>query len=590
MGGAARAQIENDRSSLHKAVLRVTLNRSAGGARLLPVGHKLGRYEVLTKLASGGMAVVYIANAQGTAGFERMFAIKVLHAHLAYEEEFIRMFLDEARLAARIRHPNVVPTIDISDSQETGYFLVMEYIEGDHLGTLLSNASKLNEKLPVPVVLRVIVDALNGLAAAHALCDESGKPLNLIHRDVSPHNVMVGLDGVSRLTDFGVAKADDRLTHTRDGEVKGKLAYMAPEQASSGACDARSDLFAMGVILWESLCGRRLFRAESTGAALHMLLNGEIAPPSAADPALAVLDDLLKKALDRDPAGRFQTALEFVDALEAVAPKVGGIAPRREVTKAVKRYAAEKLIRDRELIAAAIVLLRGGAGPANMGSEPSSPSRVRQAPARELLDPQAKDRAASIATSPRIFTKARSLRPPAAMRVSAASPLAPFLDKRGLAAPPPLGTIQEQAIPVAPESIAPNRPARPSRVAWIALCGLILIGLGGWLALRSVPPKPARVIAIAPKATPVVHAAPAAAPVIVALPPVPPPAVEPLAAAVPAPPPSPPEPTPPPSKRRAPTARNGAKAPIHDSRPPARPIARPAPARPERLMPNPYMR
>ena len=209
-------------------------------------GRRLGRYEVLARLASGGMAGVYVARALGVAGFERLFAVKVLHPHLAHEQEFITMFLDEARLAARIRHPNVVPTIDISDTQDAGYYLVMEYIEGDHLGALLQQAYKLGTRLPPPIALRVIVDALEGLAAAHELTDESGRRINLVHRDVSPHNVMVGTDGIARITDFGVAKAEVRLSTTREGQFKGKLAYMAPEHASTGEADQRSDLFSAG--------------------------------------------------------------------------------------------------------------------------------------------------------------------------------------------------------------------------------------------------------------------------------------------------------------------------------------------------------
>ena len=156
------------------------------------------------------------------------------------------MFLDEARLAARIRHPNVVPTIDISDTQDAGYYLVMDYIEGDHLGALLQKAYKLGARLPAPIALRVIVDALEGLAAAHELTDESGRRINLVHRDVSPHNIMVSTDGIARITDFGVAKAEVRLSTTRQGQFKGKLAYMAPEHASTGEADQRSDLFSAG--------------------------------------------------------------------------------------------------------------------------------------------------------------------------------------------------------------------------------------------------------------------------------------------------------------------------------------------------------
>ncbi|NOY92422.1 MAG: protein kinase [Deltaproteobacteria bacterium] len=306
-------------------------------------GKRLGRYEVLTQIASGGMAGVYAGRAVGVAGFERLVAIKVLHPHLAYEEEFISMFLDEARLAARIRHPNVVATLDISDSDGDGYFIVMEYIEGDHFGGLLSKAARGGERLPTPVVVRVVVDALAGLSAAHNLLDETGAPLELVHRDVSPHNVMVGKDGISRLTDFGVAKAQVRLSSTRAGQFKGKLSYMAPEQASTGMADQRSDLFSMGIILWEGLTGRRLFRAENNAATLNKILREPIPMPSELYPELAPFDEVLGKALCRDPKERHQTADEMLEALEAVAQKMGGVASTRSVAKEVKRWDGEKL-------------------------------------------------------------------------------------------------------------------------------------------------------------------------------------------------------------------------------------------------------
>jgi serine/threonine-protein kinase len=361
----------------------VTANAPPELAGPLAAGRRLGRYEVLAKLASGGMAVVYVARAQGVAGFERLVALKVLHANLAHEEEFIRMFLDEARLAARIRHPNVVSTIDISDSAETGYFLVMDYIEGDHLGALLSAAHKANERMPIGVALRIVADALNGLGAAHDLTDETGKHLNLVHRDVSPHNIMVGVDGVSRLTDFGVAKAEDRLTHTRDGQVKGKLAYMAPEQAATGASDARSDLFSMGIILWECVTGRRLFRAGSTAQTLNKLLHEEVPAPSSVHAELAPLDAVLRRALQREPSERYQTADEFAQGIEEVAAKLGGLASLREVGKSVRALADIKLQRDKKLIDDAVEAIRRhqtGELPLEIdgASEPSVPSVASQ--------------------------------------------------------------------------------------------------------------------------------------------------------------------------------------------------------------------
>ncbi len=319
-------------------------------------GRQLGRYEILTQLASGGMASVYIARAQGVAGFERLVAIKVLHPHLAYEQEFISMFLDEARLAARIRHMNVVPTLDVSDSPGDGYFLVMEYIEGDHLGALLGRAAKNGDRLPRPFVCRVLLDTLQGLAAAHHLTDEHGKPLKLVHRDVSPHNILVGTDGIARLTDFGVAKADVRMASTRAGQFKGKLSYMAPEQASSSETDQRSDLFSLGIILWESLTGRRLFKGESNAATLNKLLNDTIVRPSELWPELEPFDDVVMKALSRNPSDRFQTADAFGEALDDLAGRTG-LAKTRDVAEVVRSLNAEKLQDERQRVRDSIEVL-----------------------------------------------------------------------------------------------------------------------------------------------------------------------------------------------------------------------------------------
>lgn len=319
-------------------------------------GRQLGRYEILTQLASGGMASVYVARAQGVAGFERLVAIKVLHPHLAYEQEFVSMFLDEARLAARIRHMNVVPTLDISDSPGDGYFLVMEYIEGNHLGSLLGRAAKRGETLPRPFVFRVLTDALQGLAAAHRLADENGRPLKLVHRDVSPHNILVGTDGIGRLTDFGVAKADVRMASTRAGQFKGKLSYMAPEQASSSETDQRSDLFSVGIILWECLTGRRLFKGDSNAATLNKLLNDTVVKPSAVWAELEPYDEVVMKALSRNPEQRFQSAEEFGEALD-VAASAEGIAKTRDVAEVVRALDGEKLQDERDRVRDAIDLL-----------------------------------------------------------------------------------------------------------------------------------------------------------------------------------------------------------------------------------------
>lgn len=266
------------------------------------------------------------------------------------------MFLDEARIAARIRHMHVVPTLDISDSPGDGYFLVMEYIEGSHLGALLGRAAKRGERLPQPFVARVLIDALQGLGAAHRLTDERGTPLKLVHRDVSPHNILVGTDGIARLTDFGVAKADVRMATTRAGQFKGKLSYMAPEQASSNSTDQRSDLFSLGIILWESLTGRRLFKGESNAATLNKLLNDTVAKPSELWPDVERFDDVVMKALRRNPDDRFQSAEEFGEALESAAGRAG-VAKTRDVADVVRFLDAEKLQDERSRVRDAIKVL-----------------------------------------------------------------------------------------------------------------------------------------------------------------------------------------------------------------------------------------
>ncbi len=368
-------------------------------------GRQLGRYEVLHMLASGGMASVYVARAQGVAGFERLVAIKVLHPHIAHDEDFISMFLDEARLAARLRHPNAVGTLDISDTQGDGYFLVMEYVEGDHFGHLLRSAAKGGSRLPVPVVARIVMDGLAGLQAAHELTDTTGAPLDLVHRDVSPHNLLVGSDGVARITDFGIAKAQVRLSSTRDGQFKGKLSYMAPEQAASGMADQRSDLFSVGIVLWEALTGRRLFRGENNADVLNKILNPNVPPPSRFDETLTPFDAVIARALAREPKDRFQTAEEFLDAVEEAARSLGGVATPRAVSKEVNLWLGDKIERERAALRAAIEAsgrseLTPGVLPRPMesGSQPTTPSQVR---ARDDLDLTVGAKPSKISVPPR---------------------------------------------------------------------------------------------------------------------------------------------------------------------------------------------
>jgi eukaryotic-like serine/threonine-protein kinase len=276
---------------------------------------QLGRYSVFAELASGGMATVYLGRMTGAAGFGRTVAIKRLHPHLARDPEFVSMFLDEARLAARVQHPNVVPTLDVVTT-DNELFLVLEYVKGESLGGLVRASRAAGRSIPLPVVLSIAVGVLNGLHAAHEAKDEHGAALDIVHRDVSPQNVLVGADGVARVLDFGVAKASTRLQTTRDGQIKGKIAYMAPEQIAGNAT-RQSDVYAAGVVLWEALALQRLFTGENEAALLKAVIMPNVQPPSAFNPDVpADLDRIVMRALATDPIERFATAREMAEALD----------------------------------------------------------------------------------------------------------------------------------------------------------------------------------------------------------------------------------------------------------------------------------
>ncbi|WP_438023736.1 protein kinase domain-containing protein [Sorangium sp. So ce233] len=283
-----------------------------------------GRYESLRAIASGGMATVYLGRAVGAGGFERLVALKMMHPHIAAEPEFVAMFLDEARLAARVRHPNVVATFDLV---EDPLFLVMEYIEGPSLHLLLRTCARAKRPLPLGIALRIFLDVLAGLHAAHELTGSEGEPLHLVHRDVSPQNVLVGIDGVSRITDFGVARAETRLMSTRGNALKGKLAYMAPEQIRAQQIDRRSDVYSAGVVLWEMLTEERLFKADNDGALIAQILQGPPTGPRGVVPSVpAAIDLICLRALNTDPNDRFPTAAAFAEALEEAAAQTPGLA------------------------------------------------------------------------------------------------------------------------------------------------------------------------------------------------------------------------------------------------------------------------
>ena len=298
----------------------------------------LERYAMYEGFASGGMAVVHYGRVRGSVGFSRPVAIKKLHPHFAVDPEFVAMFLDEARLAGRVQHPNVVQTIDAVSSQGE-LFVVLEYVHGQSLSALLAAARQDEERVPPAIAAAVVFGTLEGLHAAHEARDAQGELLEMVHRDVSPQNVLVGTDGVARVLDFGVAKARGRAQVTREGALKGKLAYMAPEQIKGHATRV-SDVFAASIVLWEALTGARLFVADDEGGVIGKVLYEPITSPRVLVPDLPeTLEAVVMRGLAREPTERFSSARAMAEALQAST----ALATPIEVGTWVQRLAGEML-------------------------------------------------------------------------------------------------------------------------------------------------------------------------------------------------------------------------------------------------------
>lgn len=286
------------------------------------------------------MATVHLGRLVGPAGFHRLVAVKRLHPRFARDPEVVRSFIEEARIAARLRHPNVVPTLDVVVRGEE-LLLIMEYVHGEALHRLLRSRGDRPRRLPPRIIGAILRDVLEGLHSAHRATDGSGRPLGLVHRDVSPHNVIVGADGLARVLDFGIAVATERARGLPGHGLAGKLPYMAPEQLLSGEVTPRTDVFGAAVILWEGLAGARLFPKDAT---ITELLEAEIREPPGAP---ALLTPIVMRGLSRSPALRFASAGEMAEALE----RVVALATRRELGAWVQAEANKTLLERAELIA-----------------------------------------------------------------------------------------------------------------------------------------------------------------------------------------------------------------------------------------------
>lgn len=273
-----------------------------------------GPYEVLARLATGGAANIFLAR-QSQGGVDSLVCLKTLLPERAKDQEFVAMFLDEARLAARLNHPNCVAIYDLGREAGT-YYITMEYILGETLWGLLATVAEVRAPLPPNVVASILAATAEGLHHAHQLNDPEGRPYNLVHRDVSPQNIMVGYDGRTKVVDFGIAKAETGREATATGIVKGKFSYMSPEQIRGMPVDARTDVFSTGIILHEMLTTEKLFRGDTEFQLMERVRNAEVLPPSKFNRRVPeALDKIVMKALARDVADRYASALELAQDL-----------------------------------------------------------------------------------------------------------------------------------------------------------------------------------------------------------------------------------------------------------------------------------
>ncbi|HEY2366096.1 MAG TPA: serine/threonine-protein kinase [Polyangiaceae bacterium] len=320
---------------------------------------QVGRYRLIAELAHGGMGDVYLGVAQGPAGFSKLMVIKMLRPALADDEQFLAMFLEEARLAARLNHPNIVQTVEVGNEGRR-YFLAMEYLEGQSLQRLRQRVAK-EHPFPLGQHIRIIVEALNGLQYAHELVDIDNRALGIVHRDATPHNIFVTYDGQVKVVDFGIAKAMDSSLETRTGELKGKVAYMPPEQASAQRVDRRADVFALGVMVWEAAVGRRLWKGLNEVAIMHELLTGNIPSPRSIEPSVPPeLDAICKRALAMRADDRYATAADFAQALERFLANIGDRTTSRDIATLTSTAFAADRRELREIIDNQLRTLRSG--------------------------------------------------------------------------------------------------------------------------------------------------------------------------------------------------------------------------------------
>ena len=336
-------------------------------------GSQLGDSELLVRIGRGGMATVWVARERAkNPGDDRLVAVKAMLPELAEESEFVRMFLDEVKLVRSIRHPNVVQVHDVGEHDGV-MWMSMEWVEGESLHTVIAEAGK-RRAIPPEMAVKVIADACAGLHAAHELRDENQKLRGVVHRDISPHNILIGTNGVVKLVDFGVAKAVGRVSEaTRAGQLKGKFGYMSPEQARGKPVDRRSDVFSIGIVLFELTTSRRLFRGDSDIETLKLVISAQVPRPSSLDPSYPLeLERIVLRALERDMQARYQTAAELESDLRNYLKTQRIVVAQSGLAGLLKRVVGQRIEQRRKAVRSALKSITAGPTPQDLlSAEPA---------------------------------------------------------------------------------------------------------------------------------------------------------------------------------------------------------------------------
>ena len=390
-------------------------------------GRMLGKYQLIAEIARGGMGVVYLAMIQGPGKFNKLVVVKELKPEMVEEPAFLTMFLDEARLAARLSHPNIVQTNEVGNDGDR-YFMAMDYLDGRGLDQVRRRARTAGFGLSAPMQLRVLCEMLAGLDYAHALTDFDGSPLNIVHRDVSPQNVFLTFDGQIKLLDFGIAKAADSMHETHAGVLKGKVSYMSPEQARGHKVDARADVFSAGIMLWEALTGQRLREGKNDQEKLWALVSADVPRASSVKPWVPPeLDEICARAMAWDRDERYPTAGALQQDLERYLAVTGTNVTARDVGACVTEMFREDRATTQGVIEAHVARARGASSRdaipiidvssrsrSGLGPTPSDERRVadsRSAPGLDSPGAESADLASAAPSGTSKAARLRSLRP-----------------------------------------------------------------------------------------------------------------------------------------------------------------------------------